>query len=210
MPTFLSRKISHLAGWEICPNSGVQELILNACHGKQFPVPLRLQHQISTQKYQNSIVATVFLIPRGAPNNLVQNNKSSSSRKILCCSTQLVQRLGAWQPYNVPGLLFAYSGTAQDRASRGWLMGKFQKTGVCTSPETQLAGLQSSQRYFCMEKGIENLSRWKGRILQRFQRSISKASSASWLTAFLCQAGKKRALLNHPEVNEGHCHPVTR
>lgn len=61
-----------------------------------------------------------------------------------------------------------------------------------------------------MEKGIGNLSRRKGRILQRFQSSISKASSASWLTAFLCQAGKKRALLNHPEVNEGHCHPVTR
>lgn len=47
-------------------------------------------------------------------------------------------------------------------------------------------------------------------ILQQFQSSISKASSPSQLTAFLCQAGRKQALLNHPEVNEGHRHPVTQ
>ena len=58
--------------------------------------------------------------------------------------------------------------------------------------------------------GKGNLSYWKCRILQQFWSSISKASSPSQLTTFLCQAGRKRALLNHPGVNEGHCHPVTR
>lgn len=101
------------------------------------------------------------------------------------------------------GLALCLLSRCQRGASRGWRMGKLQKTRVRAFPESQRAGLRSMWWCFCVEKEI-----WA--VGNAGFCSTSKASGASQLTAFLCQAGRKRTLLNRPEVNEGHCHPVTR
>lgn len=79
-------------------------------------------------------------------------------------------------------------------------MGKLQNSGVCPFPKS-LGSLVC--RALCDICAWQRLLEAQGSALVLEQRFPSEQPRS------FVRQGEKPALLSHPQVNEGHCHPVT-